>query len=340
LAPTSVVRYDGVDRAPVFVDSTRLELTLNSSELTPGSHPVTVFNSVAAAASLTTLTSSAAAMASNEMSLTVTNPAPVISDIQPGRGLRGVASDVTIIGSGFASSSTVQVDGTTVSSTFVEASGALIAAIPASSAEFRLITVTNALPGGGLGNSVMFQEDLNQAPVVNAGPNQKITAPGSADLTGSVTDDGLPSGILTTSWIKVSGPGDVTFSNANAPKTAATFSAYGAYVLRLSASDSALVSSADITITVGDINLPQPCVSQISGVVTLVAIATDDERVVGLQFKLDGSNFGPELPTEPYRLAWNTLNTPNGCHTLTAIAWDPEGNIGVSAPLSVTVNNP
>jgi hypothetical protein len=39
------------------------------------------------------------------------------------------------------------------------------------------------LPGGG---------PVNQAPVVNAGPNQTITLPASANLDGTVSDDGLP----------------------------------------------------------------------------------------------------------------------------------------------------
>jgi hypothetical protein len=48
----------------------------------------------------------------------------------------------------------------------------------------------------------------------------------------------------------VSGPGPVTFGNASAVDTTASFSAEGAYVLRLTANDSALSSSDDVTITV------------------------------------------------------------------------------------------
>ena len=33
---------------------------------------------------------------------------------------------------------------------------------------------------------------VNKAPVVNAGPDQTITLPGSATLSGSATDDGIP----------------------------------------------------------------------------------------------------------------------------------------------------
>src|SRR5262249_58838299 len=73
----------------------------------------------------------------------------------------------------------------------------------------------------------------NQAPTVNAGPDQTITLPSSANLVGTVSDDGLPNppGAVTTTWSKVSGPGTVTFGNAAAVSTTASFSLSGSYVL-------------------------------------------------------------------------------------------------------------
>jgi subtilase family serine protease len=93
---------------------------------------------------------------------------------------------------------------------------------------------------------------VNQAPVVNAGANQTITLPAAASLNGTVTDDGLPNppGAVTVTWSKTSGPGTVTFANPAAKVTTATFSAAGTYVLKLTASDSALSASASTTITV------------------------------------------------------------------------------------------
>ena len=82
----------------------------------------------------------------------------------------------------------------------------------------------------------------NQAPSVNAGTDQQITLPASANLDGTVSDDGNPNppGQLTVTWTKQSGPGTVTFGNANAVDTTASFSVAGTYVLRLTANDSAL----------------------------------------------------------------------------------------------------
>ncbi len=92
----------------------------------------------------------------------------------------------------------------------------------------------------------------NKAPVVNAGADQTITLPSTASLNGTVTDDGLPNppAAVTTTWTKVSGPGTVSFANASAKATTATFSASGSYTLRLTASDSELGASDDIVITV------------------------------------------------------------------------------------------
>ncbi|UJS18672.1 MAG: hypothetical protein L3J17_06365 [Candidatus Jettenia sp.] len=94
----------------------------------------------------------------------------------------------------------------------------------------------------------------NQRPTVSAGQDQTVTLPANASLNGTVSDDGLPNppGAVTTIWSKVSGPGTVTFGNANAVDTTASFSVAGTYVLRLTADDSELNASDDVTITVLD----------------------------------------------------------------------------------------
>jgi RHS repeat-associated protein len=125
--------------------------------------------------------------------------------------------------------------------------------------EDRIVTATGSYSAGATmsasGNCIMgemaFEELPNQAPVVSAGPNQIITLPtNSATLEGTVTDDGLPTNTLTTTWTKISGPGTVTFGNASNALTQVTFSSAGAYVLQLSANDSQSSASSTVTITV------------------------------------------------------------------------------------------
>jgi hypothetical protein len=98
----------------------------------------------------------------------------------------------------------------------------------------------------------------NRPPTVSAGSDATITLPSAASLTGSVRDDGLPSGTLSSTWSKASGPGSVSFANVSLPVTTAAFSAAGAYVLRLTASDGALTATSDVTITVQAGSIPPP----------------------------------------------------------------------------------
>ena len=89
----------------------------------------------------------------------------------------------------------------------------------------------------------------NVAPSVNAGPDQTITLPASANLDGTVSDDGLPNppATVSTTW---SNPGTVFFGNTASIDTTASFSAAGTYVLRLTANDSLLQSSDTVQVTV------------------------------------------------------------------------------------------
>ncbi len=92
----------------------------------------------------------------------------------------------------------------------------------------------------------------NRAPVVDAGRDQTVSVAASAPLDGTVMDDDAPVPLASVqaTWSKQSGPGTVTFANANAVDTTARFSAPGTYVLVLTASDTALTTSDTVVVTV------------------------------------------------------------------------------------------
>jgi choice-of-anchor A domain-containing protein/RHS repeat-associated protein len=117
--------------------------------------------------------------------------------------------------------------------------------LTASDSEYS-VSATTSITRQGTGGGV-----TNQPPLLDPGQNL-ITSPGKPTaLAGKVTDDGLPAGApLTASWSQVSGPGPVTFANAASPATTATFGLLGTYVLRLTASDTEWITSADIFVTV------------------------------------------------------------------------------------------
>jgi RHS repeat-associated protein len=118
-------------------------------------------------------------------------------------------------------------------------------------------TVTGACTGGSCDMGV---PDMGPPPdmsgpslVVSAGSNVAITLPvASVTLNASVTDNNgqSPSGSVTTTWSKVSGPGTVVFTNASNLKTTATFGAVGVYDLRLTATQGYDNATGDVTVTV------------------------------------------------------------------------------------------
>src|SRR5439155_1547648 len=109
-------------------------------------------------------------------------------------------------------------------------------------------------------------------------------------------------------------------------------------------------TSAGVTVTVSNAPPPDttpPTVSitspaggaTVSGTTAVSASASDNVGVVGVQFLLDGAALGAEDTTSPYSVSWNTANTSNGSHTLTATARDAAGNRTTSAGVTVTVSN-
>ncbi len=95
----------------------------------------------------------------------------------------------------------------------------------------------------------------NQPPEVSAGGDATIALPTtSVSLDGTVNDDGKPAspGVVTTTWSMKSGPGTVTFADASAVDTTATFSSAGLYVLEFEAFDGELTSSDTAQVNVVD----------------------------------------------------------------------------------------
>jgi hypothetical protein len=102
---------------------------------------------------------------------------------------------------------------------------------------------------------------LNRSPTVrflglrngpDGAPAEVAAAVGAElKLFGSVSDEGLPrSGSLVTSWRMSDGPGTVTFSAPDEPRTLASFDVPGVYELELWASDGERDGSNRVAVTV------------------------------------------------------------------------------------------
>ncbi|MDX6767580.1 MAG: LamG-like jellyroll fold domain-containing protein [Candidatus Methylacidiphilales bacterium] len=157
---------------------------------------------------------------------------------------------------------------------------------------------------------------LNKAPVISL----LSPATGSAVLPGTsgrmrlradVSDDGQPSPV-TTQWNLLSGPAAVTFDNATDRDTRATFIQTGKYILRLTASDSELTTTKDVTVHVGNADPTSPALwlkldessgtaaTDISGNSnhgTLTGSASwQTDAVAGRALRLNGSNSYLNIP--------------------------------------------
>lgn len=144
---------------------------------------------------------------------------------------------------------------------------------------------------------------VNQPPVVNAGPDQAIEVGTPATMAAQVTDDGWPNPPhqVGLTWQKVSGPGTVNFTAPASATTTVSFSALGAYVLSLTANDSALSASDEVTITV----LPPNIAPTVNAGVDQLIGRNDGAALVGT-ISDDG------LPNPPAQLAvsWEKMSGP------------------------------
>jgi len=193
-----------------------------------------------------------------------------------------------------------------------------------------------------------------------------ITSPASGStVSGAVPVSASVSivGALTVSSVQFQLDG----ANLGAPDTSAPYSvswdttgaANGSHTLSAVARDGLLglqFTSAPVTVTVNNAPPPPPPPpadttpptvgvtspsngATIQGTVPVSASASDNVGVAGVQFRIDGANFGAEDTSAPYSVSWNTTGAVNGSHTITAVARDAAGNRTTSAPVTVTVSN-
>jgi hypothetical protein len=83
---------------------------------------------------------------------------------------------------------------------------------------------------------------------------------------------------------------------------------------------------------------PAPNATVSGANVLLSANASDNVRVVGVQFRVDGTDVGPEIWVPPYEMRWDSTKWTSGEHRITAVARDAAGNRGVAGPVTVIVS--
>jgi hypothetical protein len=199
------------------------------------------------------------------------------------------------------------------------------------------------------------QAQLGSLIVTMRSPASGSTVSGTVPVSASVSIVGL----LTVAGVQFKLDG----ANLGAEDTSAPYAvswnttgaANGSHSLTAVARDALGIRYTSNTVTVTVANAPPPpppdtapptvsvtfpaSGATVSGTTSVTASAADNVGVAGVQFRIDGVNFGAEDTTAPYSVSWNTTGAANGSHTLTAVARDAAGNSRTSAPVTVTVAN-
>jgi hypothetical protein len=182
-----------------------------------------------------------------------------------------------------------------------------------------------------------------------------ITSTGAASLTWTASTDNI--GVTAYNVYRSTTSGFSPLASNKIAQVSGTaytdtsFSSAGTYYYLVAAQDAkgnlsgaSNEASANMVldVTPPTISISSPVEgSTVSGVVTVMASATDDVAVAGVQFLLDGSPLGAEVTgTGPnYSIPWTSSAASNGSHTLSAKARDGAGNTTQATDVHVTVSN-
>ena len=193
--------------------------------------------------------------------------------------------------------------------------------------------------------SVIVANDTTAPTVLLTNPAAGAIVSGTIALAASATDDVGVAGVQFT--LDGNNLGSEYSAAPYASAWDSTTVANGVHMLAAIARDAAgNQRSVSVAVTVANdatapiIGFASPANGAIvADTVALVASASDDVGVAGVQFKLDGVNVGTEDTLPPYVVMWETSMVANGTHVLTATARDAAGNQRTDS-IDVSVLNP
>jgi hypothetical protein len=207
------------------------------------------------------------------------------------------------------------------------------------------VTARDAASNTGTATLTVTFTDTTAPTVAITGPTAAATFntnSTSVNLAGTASDNVA---VTQVTWANNRG-GSGTATGTTSWTASSVALQPGANILTITARDAAANSGATIlTVTFTDTTPPTTAVTApaagatVTGTLNVTGTAADNVGVVGVQFRLDGANLGAEATSAPYAVSWNTTNTANGSHTLTAVARDAAGNSTTSAGVVVTVSN-
>src|SRR5262249_33850641 len=115
----------------------------------------------------------------------------------------------------------------------------------------------------------------------------------------------------------------------------------GAWIMQLAAFRAAGSVPPPVDTTPPVVAITSPSAgATVSGNISVNASASDTQTgVASVQLFVDGAAVGQPDASSPYSFVLDTRGYGNGAHVLSANATDGAGNVGGSAPVSVTFSN-
>jgi photosystem II stability/assembly factor-like uncharacterized protein len=182
----AAVEWNGANLTTTFVSSTELTAIVPATDV--------------ANAGTATVTVSSGGNTSNPFTFTINNPVPAATSLSPASAIAGGASfTLTVTGTNFVSTSTVNWNGSARTTTFVSATQvkATINASDIATAGTANVSVTNPAPGGGTSGNVSFAINNAVPTVTTISPSSKTEGAASFSLT--VNGTGFVKG-ATVNW--------------------------------------------------------------------------------------------------------------------------------------------
>lgn len=188
-------------------------------------------------------------------------------------------------------------------------------------------------------------------------PTVSVTAPSSGTvvsstttLTATATDDNYVNSVsFTVGSTVLAGTNTGSSWAASFDTSKVTNGSYSVTATAVDGSGNSSTSAAvSFTVKNSDVTAPTATVTSptkgavLSGVATATAVAADNVGVTAVAFYAGLKLVGPAtLSNGVWSLTFNTATsaTPNSTFNLTARATDAAGNVGTSAPVSVTIKN-
>jgi hypothetical protein len=212
----------------------------------------------------------------------------------------------------------------------------------------------DAAGNSAVSTAVLVTVNINNADTIK--PTVSISSPTSGTVSGITTVFAVATDNVGVERVEfyIDGARKITdytsLYSYSWDTTTATNAAHTIYAMAYDAIGN-VATSATVTVTVNNVvagvGTPTIAITSpinnaiVQGTVSIGGTANDDKGVTKVEIYIDGS-IKTTIVKPVYTLwkvyyAWNTASSSKGPHILTAKAYDADGKIGTSAPISVTV---